>query len=104
MVYGAKEIIYCTLGRSYPSVYFSIYTNYHIEASNNPDLAAMNIVDLHFDKGYNNFLVLHLADSNPGKKVIVYEKPLIVTNSASALIGHVIEVFDRIDLEALFCL
>jgi len=45
-----------------------------------------------------------LADNILGKKVIVYEKPLIANNSYSALIGHVIEVFDRIELEALFCL
>ena len=78
------------------SVFFFIYINYHIKASNNPDLTSMDIVDLYFDNGYKNFLVLQLADNNPGKKVIVYEKPLIVTNSASTLIGHVIEVFDRI--------
>jgi hypothetical protein len=90
MLYGPKEILYCTLTRPYMSTFFTISINYHITANNNPDLASMDIVDLYFDKGYKNFLVLQLVDDKPGKKVIVYEKPLIVTNSASTLIGHVI--------------
>ena len=68
-------------------------------------MPTMSIRSLHFDPGYDHFLVLRLIhDGDNTQKVITYEKPLIVPNSASSLIGHVIYAFDNIEVEGLFCL
>jgi hypothetical protein len=98
MLYGSKEVLYCTLARSYLLPY-SLSVNYHIRENTHPDFSSMSIRSLHFDRGYTRFLVLRLVgDASEEQKVVIYDKPLVVTNSFSKLIGHVIEVFDGLDL------
>lgn len=59
----------------------------------------MSVIDLAFDQDYAHFLVLRLiGDTDFQQKLIVYDKPLILPNSSSNLIGHVIEAFERIEL------
>ncbi len=68
--------------------------NYHISQSSLPDLVDKSIVDLKFDQEYAYFLVLRLVgDLDENQKVIVFDKPQILPNSSSNLIGHVIEAF-----------
>ena len=74
MVYGVKEILFSSLHRTYLiSPTFSVSTNFHIRKANHEDLEQMSIVELHFDKGYDHFLVLRLlSDTTTQQKVIVY--------------------------------
>lgn len=82
------------MSREYPSKSYSVSVNYHISQSSLPDLADKSIVDLKFDQEYAYFLVLRLVgDLDENQKVIVFDKPQILPNSSSNLIGHVIEAF-----------
>ena len=52
-----------------------------------------------------HFLVVRFRndDAQGSQKVVVYDKPFIRYNSATTLIGHVIQVFENTPFEALFC-
>lgn len=79
--------------------------NYHVSQTNMPDFRDKSIVELAFDRDYTHFLVMRLrGDLDGNEKVIVYDKPEILAGSSSNLIGHVIEAFEDINLEALFCI
>ena len=60
-MYGAKEVMYCSLHRSYLNTSFSVEINFHIRQRDHPDLPTMSIRSLHFDPGYTHFLVLRLT-------------------------------------------